>query len=147
MAQKTNRPLAPHLGIYRWSPQMTISIFHRVTGFIMATAGMMTLLWWLSAIGGGTGSYALFRDYVVAAGDDPTGFQTVSNWFFRILAVALAFSFFQHLCSGLRHLVLDIGAGYELKTNRRWALAAFAVAIFATALLALFVASRFLGIS
>ena len=49
--------------------------------------------------------------------------------------------------SGLRHLVLDMGAGYELTANRNWALAAFIAAIFATALVALFVASRSLGIS
>jgi succinate dehydrogenase / fumarate reductase, cytochrome b subunit len=141
-----NRPLSPHLLIYRWSPQMTISIFHRATGFILATAGLMTLLWWLSAIGGGAESYETFRTYVIAAGDDATTGQTISNWFFRLLALAVTFSFFQHLCSGLRHLVLDIGAGYDLKTNRTWALAAFGGAIFATALVALFVASRVLGV-
>lgn len=147
MGQQTNRPLAPHLTIYRWSPQMAISIFHRVTGFVMATAGMLTLLWWLSSIGGGPESYAVFQKYVISAGDDATGMQTASNWFFRLLALAVTFSFFQHLCSGLRHLVLDIGAGYELKTNRNWAIVAFIAAIFATALMALYVASSFMGIS
>ena len=44
------------------------------------------------------------------------------------------------------HLVLDMGAGYELKTNRTWALAAFIAAFFATAFVVLFVASRFLGV-
>ncbi len=146
MAQNHNRPLSPHLGVYRWSPQMAISIFHRATGFIMATAGLMTLLWWLSAIGGGAESYATFQKYVVYAGEQATTGQTVSNWFFRLLALAVTFSFFQHVCSGLRHLVLDIGAGYDLKTNRTWALAAFGGAIFATALVALFVASRFIGV-
>jgi succinate dehydrogenase / fumarate reductase, cytochrome b subunit len=146
MVQKAARPLSPHLGVYRWSPQMAISIFHRATGFIMATAGLMTLLWWLSAIGGGAESYATFQKYVVVAGEQATTVQTVSNWFFRLLALAVTFSFFQHMCSGLRHLVLDIGAGYDLKTNRTWALAAFGGAIFATALVALFVASRFIGV-
>ena len=110
MGQKTTRPLSPHLQVYRWSPQMAISIFHRATGFVLATAGMLTLLWWLSAIGGGAESYAVFQKYV------------------------------------LRHLVLDMGAGYELKTNRTWALAAFVAAIFATALVALVVASRVIGV-
>ena len=145
MAQNANRPLSPHLQIYRWSPQMAISIFHRATGFVLATAGMLTLLWWLSAIGGGADAYATFRKYVVAAGDDATGVQTAINWFFRLVALAVTFSFFQHLFSGLRHLVLDMGAGYELKTSRTWALVAFIAAIFATALVALLVASRFMG--
>lgn len=146
MAKNPNRPLSPHLQVYRWSPQMAVSIFHRATGFILATAGMMTMLWWLSSIGGGAESYATFQKYVVSAGDEATTFQTVSNWFFRLLALAVTFSFFQHMASGLRHLLLDIGAGYELKTNKTWASAAFVAAFFATAFVALFVASRFLGV-
>jgi succinate dehydrogenase / fumarate reductase, cytochrome b subunit len=146
MGQKMNRPLSPHLQIYRWSPQMAISIFHRATGFVMATAGMLTLLWWLSAIGGGAEAYATFQKYAVSAGDEATTWQVVSNWFFRLVALAVTFSFFQHLFSGLRHLVLDMGAGYELKTNRTWALAAFIAAFFATALVALVVASRVFGV-
>ncbi len=147
MGQETNRPLSPHLQIYRWSPQMAISIFHRATGFVLATAGMMTLLWWLSAIGGGAESYATFQKYVVSVGEEATALQTAVNWFFRLLALGVTYSFFQHLFSGLRHLVMDMGAGYELTTNRMWALAAFVAAVFATALVALFVASRFLGVS
>jgi succinate dehydrogenase / fumarate reductase, cytochrome b subunit len=146
MGQKTTRPLSPHLQVYRWSPQMAISIFHRATGFVLATAGMLTLLWWLSAIGGGAESYAVFQKYVVGAGGNATSVELAINWFFRLLALALIFSFFQHLFSGLRHLVLDMGAGYELKTNRTWALAAFVAAIFATALVALVVASRVIGV-
>jgi succinate dehydrogenase / fumarate reductase cytochrome b subunit len=146
MGQKTTRPLSPHLQVYRWSPQMAISIFHRATGFVLATAGMLTLLWWLSAIGGGAESYAVFQKYVVAAGDNATSVELGINWFFRLLALAVIFSFFQHLFSGLRHLVLDMGAGYELKANRTWALAAFVAAIFATALVALVVASRVIGV-
>jgi succinate dehydrogenase / fumarate reductase, cytochrome b subunit len=146
MGQKTTRPLSPHLQVYRWSPQMAISIFHRATGFILATAGMLTLLWWLSAIGGGAESYAVFQKYVVGAGEGATSVELGINWFFRLLALAVIFSFFQHLFSGLRHLVLDMGAGYELKTNRTWAIAAFGASIFATALVALVVASRVIGV-
>ena len=147
MGQNPNRPLSPHLQIYRWSPQMAISIFHRATGFVLATAGIMTLLWWLSAIGGGTESFATFQTYVVSAGNEATIWQTASNWFFRLLAIAVTYSFFQHLFSGIRHLVLDMGAGYGLTTNRNWSLTAFIAAIFATALMALFVASRLLGVA
>jgi succinate dehydrogenase / fumarate reductase cytochrome b subunit len=146
MTKNPNRPVAPHLQVYRWSPQMAISIFHRATGFILATVGMMTLLWWLSAIGGGADSYASFERYVVSAGPDGTTFQTASNWFFRLVALAVIFSFFQHMASGIRHLVLDIGAGYELKANRKWASVAFVVAFFASAFVVMFMATRFLGV-
>ncbi len=137
MGNKPSRPLSPHLQIYRWGPHMAASIFHRATGFVLATAGMMTLLWWLSAIGGGAESFATFQKYVVSAGAGATGLETAINWFFRLLGLAVTYSFFQHLFSGLRHFVLDMGAGYELKANRMWALVVFGAAILATALVAI----------
>lgn len=145
MGQNASRPLSPHLLIYRWSPQMAMSIIHRVTGFILSTVGMIVLLWWLAAIGGGAESYATFKAYVVSGGEGASAWQVAANWFFRLAAIAVVYSFFQHLFSGLRHLVLDTGAGYELNANRTWAIAAFIAAFFATALVVLFVASRFIG--
>jgi succinate dehydrogenase / fumarate reductase, cytochrome b subunit len=145
MAQKPNRPLSPHLQVYAWSPQMAMSILHRITGFILSTAGLIVLLWWLAALGDDA-SYATFQRYVVSAGDDAAGFDLAANWFFRLLALVLLYSFFQHLFSGVRHLFLDTGAGYGLNSNRNWAWAAFIAAFFATASVALLVASRFLGV-
>ena len=146
MGAKASRPLSPHLGIYRRSPAMMVSIIHRVTGFIMATAGMGALLWWLYAIASGPESYATFQSYAIAAGAEATTIQMMSNWFFRLLALAVVYSFFQHLFSGLRHLVMDMGAGFELNTNRTWTLAVFIAAFFATAFVALLVAWRYSGI-
>lgn len=146
MSETPARPLSPHLGIYRWSPQMAMSIIHRVTGFILSTAGLLLLLWWLAAIGGDTQGYESFQNYVVSAGTDATGWQSAANWFFRLLGLVLIYSFFQHLFSGVRHLLLDTGAGYGLKTNKTWAWAAFVAAFFATALVVLLVASRFVGV-
>ena len=57
------------------------------------------------------------RNMYVGAGDNATSVELAINWFFRLLALAVIYSFFQHLFSGLRHLVLDMGAGYELKTQ------------------------------
>lgn len=146
MSQRPARPLSPHLGIYRWSPQMAMSIIHRATGFILSTAGLLVLLWWLAALGGDSEAYETFQRYVVSAGENATGAQTASNWFFRLLGLVLLYSFFQHLFSGVRHLLLDTGAGYGVNTNRTWAWAAFIAAFFATASVALVVISRFLGV-
>jgi succinate dehydrogenase / fumarate reductase, cytochrome b subunit len=146
MGQNPNRPLSPHLGIYQRSPAMMVSIIHRITGFILATAGMMTLLWWLSALSGGTESYANFLSYVYVAGKEGNNWQIASNWFFRLVALGVTYSFFQHLFSGLRHFVMDIGAGYELDSNRNWTWAVFVGAFLATALVALLVASRVMGV-
>jgi succinate dehydrogenase / fumarate reductase, cytochrome b subunit len=126
-----NRPLSPHLMQYRWGVHMMVSIVHRLTGFILATAGMMTLIWWLSAI---------------SAGADATGLQIACNWFFRLTAFAVTYAFFQHFYSGLRHLVMDMGAGFELKTNRMWSQVVFVAAFLTTMAISLFVASRFLGV-
>lgn len=146
MAQNPNRPISPHLQIYRWGPHMAVSIFHRATGFVLATAGMLTLLWWIASIAGGPESYASFQSWVVSAGTEATGLQTAANWFFRLLGLAVTYSFFQHFFSGIRHLLMDLGSGYELTTVRTWSIAVFIAALTATALVAMLVASRFLGI-
>jgi succinate dehydrogenase / fumarate reductase, cytochrome b subunit len=146
MANNPNRPLSPHLRIYRWGPHMAISIFHRATGFVLATAGMLALLWWIYAIATGPEAYATFQSYAISAGKEATAWQTVSNWFFRLLGLAVVWSFFQHFFSGLRHLVMDMGAGYELTTSRTWSIVVFVASITATGLVALLVASRFLGV-
>lgn len=145
MAQNPNRPISPHLQIYRWGPHMAVSIFHRATGFVMATAGMVTLLWWLASIAGGPESYATFQSYVVSAGEEATGTQVAINWFFRLLALGVTYSFFQHFFSGIRHLLMDLGAGYELKTVRTWSIAVYIAALTATAMVAMLVAARFMG--
>jgi succinate dehydrogenase / fumarate reductase, cytochrome b subunit len=146
MAQNPDRPLSPHLQIYKWGPHMAISIFHRATGFVLATAGMLALLWWLYAIAQGPEAYATFQTYAISAGAEATGWQTASNWFFRLLALAVAWSFFQHFFSGLRHLLMDMGAGYELGTSRNSSLLVFIASLTATGAVALLVASRFMGV-
>jgi len=60
MATSPNRPLSPHLGVYRWGPHMTVSILHRVTGAGLSLVGLAVLTWWLVALSGGADSYAAF---------------------------------------------------------------------------------------
>ena len=134
MAEARNRPLSPHLQIWKWGPHMAVSIAHRATGTIMATAGMLTLLWWVMAIAGGPESYATFSKWVILA-EDGDGLAMLSNIFFRLVGVVVSWSFFQHFLSGLRHLVLDMGAGYELKANKTWSMAVFIGAAVLTVLL------------
>lgn len=108
-ARTKNRPLSPHLQIWKWGPHMFVSILHRVTGDGMAFAGLAVLLWWLGALAGGPASYATFTWAMTT----PIGY---------LVLVGISWAFFSHMCSGLRHLVLDTGAGYELTTNKTWAL-------------------------
>jgi succinate dehydrogenase / fumarate reductase cytochrome b subunit len=105
MAAETNRPLSPHLGIWRWGPAMLVSILHRVTGGALSVVGLAILVWWLSAIAGGDGAY---RDFLGAAG----------QWFGLVVLIGISWAFFQHLLSGIRHLFTDAGQAFELDTNK-----------------------------
>jgi succinate dehydrogenase / fumarate reductase, cytochrome b subunit len=138
-----NRPISPHLGVYKWGPHMAVSILHRATGSALAIAGALLLLWWLGAIAGGEASYQAFITCVwQAAADKPL---SVTNWIGRIVLVGLTWAFFQHFFSGLRHLVLDTGAGFELKANRLWATMVMIGAGLATAAVWLFILGRAIG--
>ena len=141
MARNTARPLSPHLTIWKWGPHMLVSILHRATGVTMATAGVTVLVWWLTAAASGAEAYADFHRMVVDAGADD-GFARVTNILARLLGVGLTWALFQHMASGLRHLVLDAGAGYELKTNKTWAIATLIASATATALVWAYILTR-----
>ncbi len=120
MAQSGNRPISPHLGVYKWGPHMMVSILHRATGDGMALVGTLVLVWWLMAAATGGESYAAFLDCA----------RSIPG---RIVLIGLTWSFFQHLCSGLRHFALDAGAGYELDSNRLWSIVTLIVPALGTA--------------
>ena len=109
MARTKSRPLSPHLTIWKWGPHMAISILHRVTGNGLATVGILGVVWWLMAIAMGPDAYAQF----VTCATSPLGY---------LVMIGISWFFFQHMMSGLRHFVLDMGAGYELNTNKTWSL-------------------------
>jgi succinate dehydrogenase / fumarate reductase, cytochrome b subunit len=121
MHRNPNRPLSPHLTIWKWGPHMLVSILHRVSGAGLATVGAAVFVWWLVALASGPEAYAAF-----------TGAAT--HWLGIVVAVGLTWAFWQHTLSGLRHFALDIGAGYELSTNKFWALMTLAGSLALTAL-------------
>lgn len=126
MARNLGRPLSPHLTIWKWSPQMAVSIIHRATGAACAIGGGIIFIWWLTALAGGEASYARFLGWMTS---EQTGKLTVLP---AIVLIGLTWSFLQHLCSGVRHLLLDTGAGYELGRNRLGAILTFVVAALLT---------------
>ena len=99
---------------------MTVSILHRLTGGALTVAGLAVLAWWLSAIAGQADGFASFRGHATSV-------------IGTIVLVGLTWAFWQHFFSGLRHLVLDTGAGYELKINRLFSVLTIAGALLATA--------------
>ena len=108
MHRNPDRPLSPHLTIWKWGPHMLVSILHRVTGAGVALVGGALLVWWLMAAAEGPDSYATFTNW--------TGWR----WALIVL-IPLTWGLFQHVLSGLRHFVMDVGAGYELPVNKLWA--------------------------
>ena len=126
-----NRPLSPHLTIWKWGPHMLVSILHRVCGVALATVGTVVFVWWLAALAGGAESYASFHYWIVEATDGST-LGAAANVLAKIAAVGLTWAFFQHLANGIRHFFLDIGAGYELRVNRMGAMATIAFSVTAT---------------
>lgn len=94
------RPLSPHLQIYK--PQITsiMSILHRATG-IALSVGLVVLAWWIAAAAG----EAPYFDFVSAV---------LGSWIGVIALAGWSFCFFYHLLNGIRHLLWDAGWGFEL---------------------------------
>jgi succinate dehydrogenase / fumarate reductase, cytochrome b subunit len=121
MLAPSSRPLSPHLTIWSWGPHMLVSILHRITGAGLAIVGGLALLWWLWAAADGRVSY----DYFVS---------WATHWTGIVVGVGLTWAFLQHAASGIRHLVMDAGAGFELNTNKRWSTIVTIVPLLLTAL-------------
>ena len=102
---QADRPLSPHLQIYR--PQLTsvLSILHRLTGVALAL-GTGLLVWWLAAAAAEPEAFAV-----------ATGF--LGSIFGRLVLLGWSFALFYHLCNGIRHLFWDAGLGYEITTVNR----------------------------
>ncbi len=101
----SNRPLSPHLQVYRPQITSTLSILHRLTGVVLAF-GTLLLTYWL-----------------VAAASGPEAFDTaqglIGSFFGRLLLFGWSFALFYHLCNGIRHLIWDAGYGFEIEAATR----------------------------
>ena len=117
----TERPLSPHLQIYRWPITMTLSILHRITG-VGLSVGLVVLALWFSFLNAGPEAYQYFR----------VGFSSVVG---RLLLIGFSFAFFLHLGNGVRHLIWDTGRGLGKSQSR---VSAWFVLLFAVVLTAAF---------
>jgi len=93
------RPLSPHLTIYRWQVTMLASITHRATGMALSL-GTLVLAWWLVSISNGPEGYDSFAE---AAGT-PIGL---------LLLFGFTWSLSFHMLNGIRHLAWDLGYGFS----------------------------------
>jgi succinate dehydrogenase / fumarate reductase, cytochrome b subunit len=125
MHRNPSRPLSPHLSHYHWGPHMLVSILHRITGAGAAIVGGVLLVWWLAAAAAGPEAYATY-------------IKIATNPWMLVIWVPLSLGIIQHTMSGLRHLLMDIGAGFELRINRLLALATIVASILIAILLWLY---------
>lgn len=112
---------------------MALSILHRVTG-VGLSVGLLLFVAWLVAVASGSEAYA---NTLVVFGHPLTKF----------LFAAFSFSFFYHLCNGVRHLVWDTGHGLERRSARASGWAAFLSAVALTVVFWIVVAYRFTGVA
>ena len=94
------RPLSPHIQIYRWTLTMFLSILHRATG-IALYAGTLLLVWWLMAAATGPEAFALFQG-------------VAGSWIGRLVLFGYTWALFHHMFGGIKHFIWDTGAGFEL---------------------------------
>jgi len=96
---RLERPLSPHLQVYRWQITNLLSILHRITG-VALSLGIVVLTYWLVALAGGADAYAAAQ-WLFGA-----------TWF-KLPLMGWLFCFFFHFANGIRHLVWDLGFGFE----------------------------------
>ena len=100
--RNTNRPLSPHLQVYK--PQLTsmLSITHRATGIVLSL-GLVVFVSWLALLATNTENANSMM-------------QFFSTWYGQVMLFGWIFCFFYHFSNGIRHLFWDAGKGLELKT-------------------------------
>jgi succinate dehydrogenase / fumarate reductase cytochrome b subunit len=111
------RPLSPHLQVYRWQLTSVMSILHRVTGVALAV-GTLLLVYWLIALAAGPDAFATAQGFI-------------GSILGRLLLFGWTVALFYHLCNGIRHLFWDAGHGFELRTAYAsgWAVVIVAAAL------------------
>ena len=101
---ENKKPLSPHIQIYRWHISSLVSISHRITG-IINIIGITFICLWASLLVFGESNYDIIKSFL----------NTIIGKFI-ILGLTWSFSF--QILSEIRHLIMDFGYGFELKTTR-----------------------------
>ena len=117
----SQRPLSPHIFIYRFAYTMALSILHRATGVAMS-AGLVLLVAWLVALASGPERHAAFSAFA-------------ATWPVQAIIGLFIISFCFHLANGIRHLCWDIGWGLERQQARRSARIVVVAVVLSAALL------------
>jgi succinate dehydrogenase / fumarate reductase cytochrome b subunit len=117
---RSERPLSPHLQIYKWHLTMALSIGHRVSGIGLAL-GLVLLVWWLVALASGPEAFATVQ-------------AVMDSWIGALVLFGYTFAVLYHLANGIRHLAWDLGYGFDLAVAARSGIAVLGFAGVATIL-------------
>ena len=118
---ENRNPLSPHIQIYRWHISSLVSISHRITGIINIVAITLICIWTASLILGDT-NYDFINLFLTSI-------------FFKFIVIGLVWSFSFQILSEIRHLLMDMGYGFELQTTRITGLVVIFGSIFLTILI------------
>src|SRR5688572_14410627 len=132
LSAMSNRPLSPHLGVYKFTYTMSLSILHRITG-VATSIAFVAFAWWLMALASGPEAYA-------------AAMHCLASPLAKLLLVGFTFSFVYHFCNGIRHLVWDTGRGLERAQARLSGVIVVVAALVFTAVIIWF-ACRAMGFS
>jgi len=107
MSTTPQRPVSPHLQIYKLPLTAVLSISHRITGIINCL-GSVLLVYVLAAASGGADSYAGAE-------------RILTSWFGILVLFGFTLTLYYHFCNGIRHLFWDAGMGFEVETANKTA--------------------------
>src|SRR3972149_1509320 len=93
------RPLSPHLQVYKMMLTFVMSGFHRISGFVLYF-GVLLIAWWLIAAASGPNAYANIEWFM-------------GSWIGRLVLLGYTWALLHHLLGGVRHLIWDLGYGFE----------------------------------
>jgi len=120
-AKMTERPVSPHMQIYRWPLPMLMSILHRITGCALYF-GTLLMAWWLTAAGSGPKAYGKVASFV-------------DSYFGRLVLFGYTWALIHHMLGGIRHLIWDTGRGFSQQEREGLALATGVGSVILTVLL------------
>jgi len=114
------RPVSPHLTVWRWRIWAIASITHRITGIGLYFTGLPMVAWFLLSVALGPEQYAIFLRFA-------------GSWIGQFILIGLTWAVFQHMASGIRHIFMDMGAGFGHVASRHSGTATFIFSIALTA--------------
>ena len=115
-----NRPLSPHLSVYRWQLSMLTSMTHRITG-VGLTLGAVLVVWWFLAASTSAEYFA-------------TADAVLTSWFGSLILIGSLWALCFHFLNGIRHLIWDTGRGLGLETTQKTGIAVLAGSVVLTVL-------------